>query len=580
MDEVLSRLLDEVDTRRLMTHINEFARWTKHAGTFEELESLRYIEREIASYGYEVNLIQHEAYISLPGMARIELQGEALPCITHSFSRSSPDGGISAPLVSVGDGTASDYAGRNVTGCIVLIDGIANPPAALEASRHGVVGQIHISADERPHEMCISPVWGSPGDDDLDCLPKTVVVTVGSAEGARIKQALASRTDVGATLAAEIDTGWRQTPILVADLPARRIGDAAPFILFTGHHDAWYYGVMDNGGANATMLEVSRLCAQYHDQWQRGLRVIFWSGHSQGRYSSSAWYADNHWEELHDRALVHVNVDSTGGKGNTIVADTTASAELFPLASEIISALTDQTFSERRMDRAGDQSFWGIGIPSIFCNMSEQPAEDGGTNASAAVFGTDARLGNGTGWWWHTPEDTADKIEEEILLRDTRIYLYAVWKLIAEPTLPLDFERYGQTVLQRLEELQCAVGDRFDLTLLQKRAEEMRRTAGEFNQLVECGNLSAARANSALLALSHILTPIEYTEGDRFRHDRALAQESLPAIGDLPTLAKLDPDSDHFKALVARMVRERNRIAFGLREAVCTLHGVISETGE
>ena len=42
-------------------------------------------------------------------------------------------------------------------------------------------------------------------------------------------------------------------------------------MLYTGHHDTWYYGVMDNGGANATMMEVARICALHRARWQRGL---------------------------------------------------------------------------------------------------------------------------------------------------------------------------------------------------------------------------------------------------------------------------------------------------------------------
>ena len=85
--------------------------------------------------------------------------------------------------------------------------------------------------------------------------------------------------------------------------------------VFSGHVDSWHYGAMDNGTANATMLEVARLLAQHRDELYRGLRVIFWSGHSHGRYSGSTWYVDNHWEELHDRCVAHVNVDSTGARG-------------------------------------------------------------------------------------------------------------------------------------------------------------------------------------------------------------------------------------------------------------------------
>ena len=55
-----------------------------------------------------------------------------------------------------------------------------------------------------------------------------------------------------------MDTGWRKTLILEAHLDAGAAAQDDSFVMFSGHHDTWYYGVMDNGGANATMLEVSQ----------------------------------------------------------------------------------------------------------------------------------------------------------------------------------------------------------------------------------------------------------------------------------------------------------------------------------
>jgi hypothetical protein len=45
-------------------------------------------------------------------------------------------------------------------------------------------------------------------------------------------------------------------------------------------------------------------------------------------------------------------------QGNTIVSDTTASAELRAVAREAILRQGEQEFTNRRMGRAGDQSFW------------------------------------------------------------------------------------------------------------------------------------------------------------------------------------------------------------------------------
>lgn len=566
-------LARQVSGERLMGHIAEFARWTKHAGTEEERRSLAYVERELAEYGYRTELIEHEAYISLPVAGGVRWGDATLNGIAHSFSRSTGPDGVTAPLIAVGAGTAADFEGKDVHGRAVLIQGIANPAAALRASRAGAVAQIHVSPHEHLHEMCISPVWGSPDDRRRDSLPSTAVVTVSLEHGRRLGQALEDGTPVDVTVATEVDTGWRTTPILIAELTSERGGDEDPFVFFTGHHDTWYYGVMDNGGANATMIEVARICALHRAWWRRGLRIAVWSGHSQGRYSSSAWYADHHWEELERRALVHVNVDSTGGRGNTVVSDTTASAELVPLARDVLVAEADQPLSGRRMQRAGDQSFWGIGVPSIFGNMGEQPAS-GEANPSAAVFGTAARVGHGTGWWWHTPDDLADKIEETVLVRDTRVYAHAVWRLLTDELLPLDFELAAAEILEELRHVQQVVGDRLDLGPALRQAEDFAGRAADLNSRIRALSADGAageRVNEVLRELSRIVVPLGYSGGDRFGHDPALAMGPIPALDGAVAVADLEAGSDEYLFLRSRLVREVNRVADGLRRACAVL---------
>jgi hypothetical protein len=563
----------------MMEHMDVFARWTKHSGTPEELESLNYVEARMREYGYTTDLILHDAYISLPGKAQVVVADRTFDCITHSFSRSSPDGGLSAAMVYLGAGSDADFAAQDVRGKIVVVEGIANPAVSRRASRAGAAGQLHISPHEYVHEMCISPVWGSPTHETVGNLPSTVVITVALADGERIKAQLSATPGLVATLHAEVDTGWRKTPILVADMAGPGGGADEPFVLFTGHHDTWYYGVMDNGGANATMMEVARLCALHRNEWRRGLRVIFWSGHSHGRYSSSSWYAEQNWEELERRALVHVNVDSTGGKGNTVVADTTAAAELRRVARDAIRHQGDQEFSNRRMSRAGDQSFWGIGVPSIFGNMSEQPAS-ANANASASVFGGGNRLGHGTGWWWHTPFDTLDKIDEGILVRDTRIYLQVVWQLLTSPMLPLDYAEHGRYLQAELKSLQAAVGERFDLSVLLSRAEKLidaSERLARFAATVRDGQIDII--NDTLVKIARALVPVDYTAGDRFGQDPAVAQPAYPALQPLRDLTRFRPGSDEALFLEVGMTRARNRVAYALREAIGAVEDGLARLG-
>ena len=571
-------LAARVEGPRLMKHLAAFAGWTKHAGTPGELDSLAYVRAALDGYGYATELILHDAYISLPGEASVTVAGETLRAITQSFSRSAPEGGLSGEVVPVGSGSPADFAARDVRGKIVLVEGIATPAVSQRAGRAGAIGQIHLSPSVHAHEMCISPVWGSPTDETLGDLPATVVVTLAKADGDRLKDKLGAAPDTPVTLNAVVDTGWRKTPILVASLD--RAGAAAdePFVLFSGHHDTWYYGVMDNGGANATMLEVARLCAEARNGWQRGLKIFFWSGHSQGRYSSSTWYADTHWEELATRAVAHVNIDSTCARGNTVLTDVQAAAELVPFSRKVIRAEGDQELFGHRITRAGDQSFWGIGIPAMFSNLGEQPAS-GAAPAASFLFGGPNKQGAGTGWWWHTPEDTLDKMDEAIAVRDTRVYLNAVAGLLTAKVLPIDYAAHAAVLLAQIDGFAKSLGERFDLTPLRTRAEGLKARAEKLAIRVAKGvkDDEAGRINACIMAVSRALVPVDYTSGDRFDHDPALAQPAYPSLAALGRLAATEPGSDAEKFATVAARRVVNRVLFALREANAALDACLAD---
>jgi hypothetical protein len=203
-------VLHAIEGSRLMRDIAEVARWTKLAGTPSELESLRYFTAELQAIGFRTELLLHDAYISLPGVARVVIGGWEVAAITHSFSRAAPAGGLAAEVVFVGRGHAADYAGRDVRGQIVLVDGIATPETSSAAGNAGAIGQIHISPHEQRYEMCVSPVWGSPTMELRERLPGTVVVTLSQPDGLRLREQVEAGS-VRATLFAEVDTGWRRS---------------------------------------------------------------------------------------------------------------------------------------------------------------------------------------------------------------------------------------------------------------------------------------------------------------------------------------------------------------------------------
>ncbi len=527
----MTDLVDHVSAERLMGHCAGFARYEKLSGSAAELTSLREVEAALREAGFRTEILMHEAFISLPGPASVLADGAALTAITHSFSRPSLANGLTARLVDLGAGSDADFARTELRGNIVLVDGIASPAVAARAARAGAAGQLHVSPHEHLHEMCISPIWGSPSAETLDELPRTVACTISLADGIALRRAM-PRT---VTLHASVDTSWRETPILQADMDGP--DPDGPFILFSGHHDTWFYGVMDNGSANATMIETARVLAGRRDQWKRGLRLCFWSGHSHGRYSGSSWYVDTHWAELDRRCAVHVNVDSTGGIGATVMTDTAVPAELATLGAEAVRAETGAELTGKRPNRNSDMSFWGIGIPSMFGSMSHQPPAP-------------VAMRNPLGWWWHTPHDTLDKVDAANLVRDTRIFVRAIWRLLTERTLPLDFNATVTALTDELRLLDAGLQGRLSLApLFQAAADLIAATPNH--------------SDAALMAVARALVPLDYTRGDRFAHDPALPLPPWPVLDPIRALAAA-PDGDAMRFARVGALRARNRLLHAL----------------
>jgi aminopeptidase YwaD len=557
---ILESLSAGVDQGLLMASMRVFAERTKLSGTPQEAESFRYLEQCMQALGFRTELIRHDAYISLPGAADVTVDGRRLVAITHSFSRASPPEGLRGRLVYVREGAAEDFARDDLGGSILLVEGIASPAVAARAATAQAAGQIHISPHEHIHEMCISPVWGSPSPEMLARLPTTVAASVSLADGAALRDRLARGEAPEVVIHAEVDTGWRSTPLLVADMVAPELGEAdQPFVLFSGHHDTWYYGVMDNGGANATMLEVARLCASHRAAWRRGLRVCFWSGHSHGRYSGSAWYADQHWDELDRRCVAHVNVDSTGGIGATVLGESGVAGELAGLAAEAVRTQADAGHAGKPQSRSSDMSFWGIGIPAMFGSISHQPPSP-------------VKMRNALGWWWHTPHDTLDKIDPAYLVRDTRIVLHAVWRLLSGAVLPIDVSAQARALLTEVERLAATVGDRLALGELVRSAQDLEARAKSLTaRAAAAGAPEAALINQAIMRFARALVPIDCTEGDRFRHDPALPLPAWPVLQPIRDFSAAPAGSDASRFLAVAAVRARNRVLDAVRHAHAAL---------
>jgi hypothetical protein len=557
------QLVQEISIDRLMETTRTIAQWVRLSGSEDEMRAIAYVRTLLDGYGFETEVIMHDAYISLPGDASIVLaDGASIRCITHSFGASTDREGLTGEVVEC----AADGL-ETARGKIALLDGLAMPGRVKEGEAAGAIAQIYVNGP-LTHEMIVSPVWGSPDPEKRAQLPHTPILSVTAEGGVAIRAAM-EQGESRIRVHTQVDTGWHQTPILIASLPVPGSDD---FILFSGHIDSWHHGAMDNGSANAAMIEVARLMAGRRESLRRGLRLAFWSGHSHGRYSGSAWYADNYWFDLHRNCVAHVNVDSLGGRGATVLSEAIASASTRELGAEVIEEITGTEFQGGRAGRSGDQSFVGLGIPSLWMTLSEQPPSQDPTSVAFGQLVGTARTG-GLGWWWHTTEDTIDKIDSDLLLRDARIYLAGVARLLCSKLLPLDAGAEVQELLEILRQRQDECDGWFDLSPAVERAEKLVRETERLNSWsrVHGENADNARCrlfNQAVMGVIRSLLPINYTASGPFDQDPALTMPQLPLLSAISELCALPPDSDDARFLRVRLVRSRNQVVHALESAL------------
>src|SRR5690606_22666047 len=382
LEQLERRVLESVSGEEMWRHMEYLCQTDRTSGTEGEHQAFAHVVETLKKYGLPVEVYEFVAYLSYPVSATLETVSEtpeSFPAKTRSFSGSTPEGGVIGEVVYVPGGkdmfrdfeTKKRLEALDLRGKIVLSEG-GGRQNMLFAQEKGAVGYLHLwpSDEEQLHEGIVTPVWGTPTPETVGRIPQIPVATVNQATGRRLLS-LAQQGPVRVRLNTKVETGWRRVRLPVTTIP----GQTDEFALIAGHIDSWHLGATDNATGNAACLEIARVLAQDKDRLRRGVRIAWWPGHSPGRYAGSAWYADNFWQELYDHCITYINVDSPGSLGAVEYRTVTAMAENARFAIDTVRDVTGQTPNWERPLRAGDQSFWGAGVPSLYMLLSERPKD-------------------------------------------------------------------------------------------------------------------------------------------------------------------------------------------------------------
>jgi hypothetical protein len=543
-------MLAEIQPRELERHAREIVRHRRDGGSPGEHAAVDYVVRTLRAEGIPVEVHEFRAYVSFPGRCALRVEGAepANPrCKTQALAAPSP-GGTRGELVFAGKGEKRDYEKLDVRGKVALVNGLPLPDGVKHAEEAGAVAAVFMSYSDLIQELTVSPIWGTPSHRNVQELPKIPSIHLGKSDGEALREAAGSKK-VHVTIETEVETGWRDLKLPVAAIQSER--DREGYVLVGGHIDGWHYAGVDEGASNAAMVEMARIFHRHRGELERGLKVAFWPAHSNGRYAGSAWFVDRFWRDLQSNALAYMNIDGVGQIGATVYGSTNT-ASMDSLARSVLREVAGTEASQDRPGRNSDQGFYGIGLPLL-------------------QFNHDRTDPGGRYWFWHTEEDTFDKIDFDILAGDARLYVSALTRLLTSPIPPVRLQAATSELQGRLEERQKWAGSRFDLTKAIEKAAALDALARELDARLASYEPEGQRAGEIARHMVRVIRPVlrvTYQEHGPYHQDPALEVPTLPGFAALETLAALPADSDRLGFTMTHLVRERNRLEDHLEQAL------------
>jgi len=556
-----------------------FSQLRRDSGTEGEREAARYITSQLDSLGIPYKVYEPELYLSVPQWAKLHIippgAGE-IHCKTPSFSYSTDGETIEGNLVYVPTGTEekTDYLfaegvseiTQDVKGKIVITEGVFAPQKAWELEARGAIGQIHINPGSLIHEANISTIWGTPTLESMNRIPKNPIVSINRADGQRLIE-LCKTGQPRVALQTKLSVGWSKCPLPVAEVQGRI--EPEKFILVHGHYDAWHYGVGDNATGNASCLELGRVLHTFKDRLFRSVKIAWWTGHSTGRYGGSTWFADQFAMDLAENCIAQINIDSPGCRWADEYDGVMWMTEVDGFCKKVIYDVTGKRGRGIRPMRAGDYSFNNIGVTSMYMLMSTIPEAIKKEKGFYTVGGC-----AGNSWAWHTENDTLDVADPQVLVRDIKVYVSSILRILNAYIFPFDFRQWVQESQKVLEDYRSRGGDLVDLGPVLKESHAFYKVLSFFYSELEKAYLKGDRRperfkkiNQCLLDLGRTLIPIDYTKSEKYSHDPAIPIPAFPDLEAVRQLPRFSPQENEYRLLRTQLVRGRNKVVDALRRA-------------
>jgi N-acetylated-alpha-linked acidic dipeptidase len=361
-------------------------------------------------------------------------------------------------------------------------------------------------------------------------------------------------------------------------------GTAEPerWVVVGNHRDAWVYGGVDPSSGSASMMELARtLGAQAKDGLRPKRTIVFasWDAEEWTLTSSSEW-GEQYEQELREKAVAYLNVDSSASGPNfTATAVPALNRFIAEAAHAVIDPATGVPITEAWKARgtkergalpsgAGDDlvnNRLGSGSDyTVFLNFVGMPIVDMSFDGPYGVYHSVydnhqwvSRIGD-PGFRYHTAM--------------TRLWGVMATRLANADVLPLDYRPYAERVTEFLNEVERRWPEkRFDVA----RAATARFAAAAADAASRAAaalaaNDAAARSavNAALMRAERGLLDMQGIPGRPWYRHQIYAPKPTYAPEVLPGIAEAIEARD-----AARVAEQEKKLAAALDRAAAALRG-------
>jgi len=404
--DIESDILNSFDNDKVYATIKELSNEPRVAGTESELKSSLFLTEQLEFYGYKVEVqpfgFDTYVYPETVSLTVNNFKGSLSPA-PFKFS---VNGNITGELIDAKRGLKSDYKKINAEGKIVLVatSDISFSEIVLNAAEAGATAVIVYFTKVLSNEG-----WALDNNDKY--IP---ALTLSNKEGTALNDFVNNNDSikVNLTIDGAAVTKSKSQNIIVTKSPSTNSDATDDIVIIGAHYDSVNQspGASDNASGTAVLLEVARIIKDTPSQSE--IRFIFFGSEEIGFIGSESYVNEMTKEEI-ERTVAMFNLDMVGSADAGILTMFTAdgmSNTATQLGNKANEDLFSETLSVERTESSDHSSFHYAGIPSVL--FSHFPLEK----------------------WYHSPNDTIDKLSNERLENITKVIALAVLELMIPKT--------------------------------------------------------------------------------------------------------------------------------------------------